>query len=207
MPVRWIRITVTGSRVQNRGRPPRAADAAAAPVAVTPPAARTAASGRERRQRPAQRRRTALRRTDPQVPVDEDTTAPAGRMAGTHPPAARPSVTANALRSSYCSSVAAPAPARPGRSAPAAGNPVTDIACRARLHLLEVKHAVSRPAAPVATPDDALAFLREIAVPDATAQLLAYRIGGEYRSSDDGEPAGTAGVRSSPRSMAVASTG
>ncbi|WP_312766752.1 hypothetical protein [Pseudoxanthomonas mexicana] len=70
-------ITVTGSRIQNRGTPARAADAAAAPVAVTPPSppappppAASAGSGQP------SAARTALRRTDLQVPVDEDTRLP-----------------------------------------------------------------------------------------------------------------------------------
>jgi putative IMPACT (imprinted ancient) family translation regulator len=48
-------------------------------------------------------------------------------------------------------------------------------------------------AAPVDTPEQALAWLHEIADPQATHNCWAYRIGGAYRSSDDGEPGGSAG--------------
>jgi len=48
-------------------------------------------------------------------------------------------------------------------------------------------------AAPVETPGQALAWLREIADPQATHNCWAYRIGTAYRFSDDGEPGGSAG--------------
>lgn len=48
-------------------------------------------------------------------------------------------------------------------------------------------------AAPVESPDAALAFLHEVADPQATHNCWAYRVGADYRSSDDGEPGGSAG--------------
>jgi uncharacterized YigZ family protein len=48
-------------------------------------------------------------------------------------------------------------------------------------------------AAPVQTPEQALAFVRDVGDPAATHNCWAYRIGQDYRFNDDGEPGGTAG--------------
>ena len=48
-------------------------------------------------------------------------------------------------------------------------------------------------AASVSTPAEALAFLERIRQVRATHHCWAYKIGPEYRFSDDGEPGGTAG--------------
>ncbi|MBO1437058.1 YigZ family protein [Meiothermus sp. CFH 77666] len=61
-------------------------------------------------------------------------------------------------------------------------------------HELEVKHShFVAWAAPVASPEEALAYVQTVRDPQATHNCWAYRAGPQYRFSDDGEPSGTAG--------------
>lgn len=61
-------------------------------------------------------------------------------------------------------------------------------------HELEAKRSrfLAR-AIPIESADEALAWLARVADPQATHNCWAYRIGSAYRSSDDGEPGGSAG--------------
>jgi uncharacterized YigZ family protein len=61
-------------------------------------------------------------------------------------------------------------------------------------HLEEIKKSrFLALATPVASTEQALAFLREMSDPAATHNCWAWRIGLDYRFNDDGEPGGTAG--------------
>ena len=67
------------------------------------------------------------------------------------------------------------------------------LLAQARFELDVKKSRFLVHAAPVASPEAALAFLDAVADRTATHNCWAYRIGQAYRFSDDGEPAGTAG--------------
>ncbi|CAN6465785.1 unnamed protein product [Victoria cruziana] len=59
-------------------------------------------------------------------------------------------------------------------------------------------------AAPIVDEESAFSFLSEVRDPRATHNCWAYKLGDQYRSTDDGEPGGTAGR---PIYSAIASSG
>ncbi len=67
------------------------------------------------------------------------------------------------------------------------------LAAAHSFELLVKKSRFLAQAVPVETPERAMEQLATLSDPGATHNCFAYRIGDQYRFSDDGEPGGTAG--------------
>ncbi len=67
------------------------------------------------------------------------------------------------------------------------------LAAPARFELIVKKSRFLAHAASIDDAEQASGFLESMRADDATHNCWAWRLGGAYRSSDDGEPAGTAG--------------